>query len=268
MALTYYIRSWDPRSTYPSNPQEGDICYTITLDQKWAPVGGVKKDNIIKEEVYQNGAWVEQGGGGGSLTVLYDGEITTIEDSGYVSGMAEISWTYSELPTEVTVVFEGETYTLPYVDGDGAGAPWVDDGFDWSEYPFCVVIMPYPDDGGLASVVLATEEPGTYSLTISANMGGGGSSDYSTCQVTFKNETGGGIFFGVPYLLNDALNGCIGMFSDGTEVHDVVLYKGKVDCLIVNRPEGSTVTTTGDCTWYNRDAILTITGDGSVTVSV
>lgn len=67
MALTYYIRSWDPRSTYPTNPQEGDICYTITLDQTWAPVGGVKKDNIVKEEIYQNGAWVEQGGGGGDV---------------------------------------------------------------------------------------------------------------------------------------------------------------------------------------------------------
>lgn len=65
MAYTYYIRSWDPRSTYPTNPQEGDICYTITKDQTWAPVGGVKKDNIVKEEIYQNGAWVEQGGGGG-----------------------------------------------------------------------------------------------------------------------------------------------------------------------------------------------------------
>ncbi|MBQ6626814.1 MAG: hypothetical protein IIX27_05935, partial [Ruminococcus sp.] len=54
MALTYYIRSWDPRSTYPTNPQEGDICYTITLDQTWAPVGGVKKDNIVKEEIYCN----------------------------------------------------------------------------------------------------------------------------------------------------------------------------------------------------------------------
>lgn len=265
MALTYYIRSWDPRSTYPTNPQEGDICYTITLDQTWAPVGGVKKDNIVKEEIYQSGAWVEQGGGGSSETVLYDGEITTVDDDGYVSGMAVISWTYSELPTEVTVVFEGETYTLPYVDGDGAGAPWVDDGFDWSEYPFSVGIMP---EDYLAAVTLATEEPGTYSLTVSANMSGGGSSDYSTCQVTFKNETGDALFFGVSYLHNDVLNGCVGLLSDGTEVDDVVLYKGKVDGMIINLPEGSTVTTTGDCRWYNRDAVLTITGDGSVTVSV
>ena len=78
MALTYYIRSWDPRSTYPTNPQEGDICYTITLDQTWAPVGGVKKDNIVKEEVYQNGAWVEQGGGGGGETA----KITITNTSG------------------------------------------------------------------------------------------------------------------------------------------------------------------------------------------
>lgn len=71
MASTYYIRSWDPRSTYPTNPQEGDICYTITLNQEWAPVAGVKKDNIVKEEIYQNGAWVEQGGGGGGGLDFY-----------------------------------------------------------------------------------------------------------------------------------------------------------------------------------------------------
>lgn len=61
----FYIRSWDPDSTYPPNPHEGDVCYTITLDQSWAPVAGVKNDNLLKEEVYENGEWVEQGGGGG-----------------------------------------------------------------------------------------------------------------------------------------------------------------------------------------------------------
>ena len=61
----FYIRSWDPDSTYPPNPQEGDVCYTITLDQSWAPVAGVKNDNLLKTEIYTNGEWVEQGGGGG-----------------------------------------------------------------------------------------------------------------------------------------------------------------------------------------------------------
>ena len=83
MALTYYIRSWDPRSTYPTNPQEGDICYTITLDQTWAPVGGVKKDNIVNEEIYQDGEWVEQGGGGGG------GDIATIT----IVNNTDFNWT-------------------------------------------------------------------------------------------------------------------------------------------------------------------------------
>ena len=61
----FYIRSWDPDSTYPPNPQEGDVCYTITLDQSWAPVAGVKNDNLVKTEIYTSGNWVEQGGGGG-----------------------------------------------------------------------------------------------------------------------------------------------------------------------------------------------------------
>ena len=59
----FYIRSWDPDSTYPPNPQEGDVCYTITLDQSWSPVAGVKNDNLLKEEVYENGEWKEVGGG-------------------------------------------------------------------------------------------------------------------------------------------------------------------------------------------------------------
>ena len=91
MALTYYIRSWDPRSTYPTNPQEGDICYTITKDQTWAPVGGVKKDNIVKEEIYQNGAWVEQGGGGGGATFYVPTQEITIDDSGASVPVSDVS---------------------------------------------------------------------------------------------------------------------------------------------------------------------------------
>lgn len=95
MALTYYIRSWDPRSTYPTNPQEGDICYTITLDQTWAPVGGVKKDNIVKEEIYQNGAWVEQGGGGGGTPEYFNFTFTgTIDNTVSEDNGADLNLIY------------------------------------------------------------------------------------------------------------------------------------------------------------------------------
>lgn len=79
--MDYYIRSWDPDSTYPANPQEGDVCYTITLDQSWAPVAGVKNDNLLKEEVYQNGEWVEVGGGGGGITYYVPSQNVTLDET-------------------------------------------------------------------------------------------------------------------------------------------------------------------------------------------
>lgn len=110
MALTYYIRSWDPRSTYPTNPQEGDICYTITLDQTWAPVGGVKKDNIVKEEVYQNGAWVEQGGGGGGDYLLM--EIT--------ANVPEGALIYPDSAERIYDALYYENGTIRQIHGDSA----------------------------------------------------------------------------------------------------------------------------------------------------
>lgn len=110
MALTYYIRSWDPRSTYPTNPQEGDICYTITLDQTWAPVGGVKKDNIVKEEIYQNGAWVEQGGGGGSDLPMFSVTATS-------SGGFPMSFVFTDAACEIAyadlLAMVGEGQSIP-----------------------------------------------------------------------------------------------------------------------------------------------------------
>ena len=87
--MDYYIRSWDPDSTYPANPQEGDVCYTITLDQSWAPVAGVKNDNLLKEEVYENGEWKEVGGGGGGgeAMILPNQQVTIEEAFATVNGL-------------------------------------------------------------------------------------------------------------------------------------------------------------------------------------
>lgn len=148
MALTYYIRSWDPRSTYPTNPQEGDICYTITLDQTWAPVGGVKKDNIVKEEIYQNGAWVEQGGGGGGLKTLYDGSVSISTQSStypgaYDSAATDLSESVETAPDAlaVTVNIPNTTpFVLPYSRNNNAYGLF--DGSDplWSECPIVVAL--------------------------------------------------------------------------------------------------------------------------------
>ena len=177
MALTYYIRSWDPRSTYPTNPQEGDICYTITLDQTWAPVGGVKKDNIVKEEIYQNGAWVEQGGGGGSLTVLYDGDFETEEWSGLWSAVFDM-YTFIPVgsePDSMTVVYGGDTLTLPFV-GDALPIPGygevVDGAPTFDNYPMFIVLVEGSDGTQLEQMQVVFPEETSGLITVSADVGG------------------------------------------------------------------------------------------------
>ena len=175
MALTYYIRSWDPRSTYPTNPQEGDICYTITLDQTWAPVGGVKKDNIVKEEIYQNGAWVEQGGGGGGGSdFIVPKQTITITDS-----PVPIQADFSSLSGEGYLcggyLQEEDGYLYPYFT-----KVW----YDWTSEHTLRIEMPnlgsygatiniVEDNGTITAVVIDSRRgdvmPGTYTFGIAPN---------------------------------------------------------------------------------------------------
>lgn len=157
MALTYYIRSWDPRSTYPTNPQEGDICYTITKDQTWAPVGGVKKDNIVKEEVYQNGAWVEQGGGGGAVSITVKAVVASYgllpEDfsEAFPNVFAAAYDSNFPLESNIIVSIDGTEYECE-LHGNGDDEPYYYGGtltlhgddpptIDFSVYPFSLVLM-------------------------------------------------------------------------------------------------------------------------------
>lgn len=189
MALTYYIRSWDPRSTYPSNPQEGDICYTITLDQTWSPVGGVKKDNIVKEEIYQSGAWVEQGGGGSSETVLYDGAYTTVELSPGFYGVPLLMYESvpEPLPTYIKAVYSGETIMLPlasednatYGEVDGEGAPIFDN------YPIAIALSGDGDYATMMILVTQTAETGSFKASAVLN---GGSVSLESLDVTENGD--------------------------------------------------------------------------------
>lgn len=171
MALTYYIRSWDPRSTYPKNPQEGDICYTITLDQTWAPVGGVKKDNIVKEEIYQNGAWVEQGGGGAPEIVLYDGSFHTVIEQGVPLPITSLPMSEivpsTKIPDSLKVVYNGTTYDIPKVMGIqplygeiGEGGPSFDN------YPVALRLTTDLDQYDTVEIITSSETEGTIKVSM------------------------------------------------------------------------------------------------------
>lgn len=186
MALTYYIRSWDPRSTYPTNPQDGDICYTITLDQTWAPVGGVKKDNIVKEEVYQNGAWVEQGGGGGStLTTLYDGDYESELGPGFALCALTMDTTIETEPAELSVIYGGEEYTLPKIQGIAGYGEMDGRTPSFENYPVAINLT---GDVGYDTILLFTEQAESGSIIVSA--GGGSTSLYTDCVVKLNKTAG------------------------------------------------------------------------------
>ena len=119
----FYIRSWDPASTYPPDPQEGDVCYTITLDQSWSPVAGVKNDNLVKTEIYTSGNWVEQGGGGGG------GDYKTVNVTLTADGYTEI------YPGQ-----DGSSYDSVFIGSDG-----FDTGLSYGEAPVTKKLMMFGD---------------------------------------------------------------------------------------------------------------------------
>ena len=124
--MDYYIRSWDPGSTYPPDPKEGDVAYTITLDQSWSPVAGVKNDNLVKEEVYENGEWKEVGGGGGGggeesviYHILPQQNITGEYDDYNLCYAYYLDWGDNGCPfivpsSSITVSLDGQSVTLPF----------------------------------------------------------------------------------------------------------------------------------------------------------
>lgn len=86
------------------------------------------------------------GGGGGSepinpkrtVTIVDSQSFTPFEDRGFYVGLVDSN--YEVYPEEITVVFDGVTYTCPQEESGGYGAPWdnEEEAYDFSEYPFNV----------------------------------------------------------------------------------------------------------------------------------
>lgn len=124
-----------------------------------------------------------KGGSDDSWTVLTEESVTT---SANMLGTVVRILSYSqEISADtIRVTFDGTEYECEKIASDtenvyGATRNESTGTMDWSEYPFSVVSVPYPDSG--AENALLTETEGTYTIKIEAPQSGG-SSDFSTGQ--------------------------------------------------------------------------------------
>lgn len=97
---------------------------------------------------------------------------------------------------------------------------------------------------------------------INGEEAGGGSSDFSTAEVTMVIAEGESIT--IPYAYDDEPyigSWCI-IFNSG--VYNAILYKGY--CIAVPSPSG-TVIVSGEAVFDEQNSVITITGDCSITIS-
>ena len=171
-------------------------------------------DTLLGEQLLEG-----EGGGGGSWQTVFEGSVTTVAEDNVFSG--EIEGLGSLTANTIKVTLNGVEYTCER-DQDGYyGAPFnfETEQYDWSEFPF-VINTSEPGE-----TWLVTQTAGTYTLKIEEQQSGG-SSDFSTAEVTVNNSASDSYidFTGV-ILENDELVPSAPSLSEATNVLTVVLYK-------------------------------------------
>lgn len=132
-------------------------------------------------EMY-NKVTVNVEGGGTSYTTLYDGSVTTFQPEGAPFCSGQI-FAHPSGTDSIKVTFNGTEYTVPKVtvEGNYGYGEVGQTGPDFTEFPFFIQA-----DGDTACTVL-TPTAGTYTLKIEEPQSGG-SSDFSTAEVTFNSR--------------------------------------------------------------------------------
>lgn len=208
------------------------------------------------------------GGGGGSWTVLTEESVTTAQVPDGINGML----TYAEQISQdsIKVTFNGTEYecekrivSKPMGDQCVYGA----DGTDWSQYPF--MIMSGPTLMGITNF-LYTETAGTYTIKIEASQSGG-SSDFSTAEVTFicnaESEVECKLAIAEkadpPFIPNPQTNSFFTLVNGDESTVAAVLYKGTNCCVFIGATQ---VSGTGDVSVLSAGQAY-ITGDCTITIS-
>lgn len=120
-------------------------------------------DLITEEKLNHMEDGIATGGGIYSVNEMYlfDGEVTTIEDGGVFP--SAIITLQGDLPkSDISVTFNGENYTLPYVHSEEDGEYWGEVGEtdpSFTNFPVYIDIL-------FGATNVMTAETGTYSLKI------------------------------------------------------------------------------------------------------
>lgn len=91
---------------------------------------------------------------------------------------------------------------------------------------------------------------------------GGGSSDFSTAEVEFKNETTTDLTIRCCFIVDNNIESTFALSATETKTRTAVLYKGSQQVEIPFGVESTTVT--GDITVDSEEGIITINGSGTV----
>lgn len=195
-------------------------------------------------------------GGGGSWQTVFEGSVTTEEESGSVSGNIEGLTTLSG--NSIKVTFNGTEYELPR-NQYGYGAIG-EQGPDFSENPLFISTENTP-------YVLFTETAGTYNLKVEMSEN---ANDFSTAQVTINNTSSS--MMDLPICcLNESNGGAVvtpyTSQSGESETVTVAIYKIAMVGFVVFDVFRSRISVSGNAEYDSASGQLVITGDCTITIS-
>lgn len=124
-------------------------------------------------------------GGGETWETVFEGSVTTTENTDYAQGEIDANITADT----IKVTFNETEYTCEK-KADGPFTIYGD--MSYTEYPFAIVL-------GMGTWYLSTPEAGTYTLKIEEPQSDG-ESDFSTAEVTIIDEEGFGVY--APFVLD------------------------------------------------------------------
>lgn len=222
----------------------------------------------IPDDVKQFERWrgkciegLSKSGSGNSWKLLYNGTVTTVADE--EDAMVTIEGYYTDAD-KIKVTFDGVEYIIPKTIfyskpayGDFRG-----EIISFENYPFAIYFRKGSNSNPDEMTIL-TPEAGTHVIKIETpTSGGGGSSDFSTAKVEFKNQTNTNLTIRCCCIVDNNIESTVILGGTQSKTCTAVLYKGSQQ---VEIPFGAELTTvTGDITVDGEEGIITINGSGTV----